>query len=48
LNSPAALALGKIGKPLGSVDDLKNLRAASEVKCPKKKGEPCIAKQQVV
>ena len=47
LESPAALALGRIGKPLGSVSDLLSLRATSEVRCPKNRGEPCIATQQV-
>ena len=47
VNSPAAVALAKVGKPLGSLESLKDLRAASEVKCTKKAGEPCVATQQV-
>jgi hypothetical protein len=39
--------LEKIGKPLGPVEALKNLRSISEVKCSKKRGEPCIPTQQV-
>ena len=47
LDSTAAKMLKKIGMPLGPEASLNYLRAASEVKCSKKKGEPCIPTQQV-
>jgi hypothetical protein len=47
VDSPSATSLKKIGMPLGPVEILNALRATSEVKCTKKKGEPCIPTQQV-
>ena len=48
VDSPAGKSLKKIGLPLAPVEALNALRATAEVKCTKKRGEPCIATQQVI
>ena len=48
VNSRSGRSLQKIGKPLGPIRKLNELRTASEVKCDlKQKGKPCNALKKV-